>query len=529
MRPARSQTLCPTGAIGVDATARVALDRGRCILCGACVAPHPSGSRFADALRDRVARARGAGRRERRRTPTAPRAAPHARRAASRALRRSIHIRHVDAGSDGAEEWEIARAAEPLLRHPAARPLLHRGAAARRRPARHRRRHRADARAAPARLRGHAGAEGRRRRRHRRVLGRPRRRHGAVAGGVDEVLPVDVYVPGSPPSPIALLHGLLLAVGVLAGGAVMSAVARRRDRACAGGWRSLLLRERARPGAALALRRLRCSRSSGSARRSAARAASLDLGTLARASAPSALRVDGLVGHLPRAHRRHGRGGRAHLRRASAEPRRACALVSVLLVAMAVVDRRRQRVPVPPRLGGADARALPARRLPTASGPASCRRLLHRRDEQARRRRAAGGLRAALRQDRQLRASTTGRTPRPGCRLAPATSAFVLLLVGFGTKVGARAVPGLRCPVGHAAAPRRRVRDAVRDRGERRLLRALAARVRGARDRRRCGGATCVLVARRADGAARRSSTRSRRTTSSASSASRPSSTRGSR
>lgn len=42
-------------------------------------------------------------------------------------------------------------------------------------------------------------------------------RHDAlVHGTVEEVLPVDVWIPGCPPSPLALLHGLLVAVDRLA-------------------------------------------------------------------------------------------------------------------------------------------------------------------------------------------------------------------------------------------------------------------------------------------------------------------------
>ncbi len=50
-------------------------------------------------------------------------------------------------------------------------------------------------------------------------------RNYATCGGVDSVLPVDVYIPGCPPNPHALLHGILLAIGRLDS----TKLSRRRD------------------------------------------------------------------------------------------------------------------------------------------------------------------------------------------------------------------------------------------------------------------------------------------------------------
>jgi Ni,Fe-hydrogenase III small subunit len=130
----------------------------------------------------------------------------------SRAFRRSLYIRHVDAGSDGSPESEILALSNPYYdlqrlgffftaspRH--ADILMVTGAVT-------------TAMAEPLRA---------------TVLAMPEpcaviaigssacgggfEEGPETLGGVDAIVPVDVYVPGDPPSPLMILHGLLLAVG----------------------------------------------------------------------------------------------------------------------------------------------------------------------------------------------------------------------------------------------------------------------------------------------------------------------------
>jgi len=208
--------VCPTGAIAVK-DGRVVLDRARCILCGECVRAAPErfvfAERYESAQRARRALVVGDAANP---TPESPTRVALGEQA--RMLRRSIHVRHIDTGSDGAEEWEIQALWNPYYdiqrlgffltaapRH--ADILLVTGGVTE--PMRGPLERTWDVMPAPKALIA-VGTDA--------CSGGLANDVGLVAGGVDRVLAVDVYVPGSPPAPIAILHGLLLATGLLVAG-----------------------------------------------------------------------------------------------------------------------------------------------------------------------------------------------------------------------------------------------------------------------------------------------------------------------
>jgi Ni,Fe-hydrogenase III small subunit/ferredoxin len=220
--------LCPAAAISTDPAGRLRVDQGGCILCGRCVAARP----------DVFAWSEGPGAASLTRTglvvpadesPESLAAVRGRLRARTRALRRSVHLRHVDAGSDGSEEWEIMALLNPVYdihrlgmfftaspRH--ADILLVTGAGSR-------------GMAGPLRETWEAmphpklviavGADA--------VGGGIVSPSYATSGGIGGIVPVDVWLPGSPPSPFAILSALLLAAGRLP--AAAAARAGRGDRA----------------------------------------------------------------------------------------------------------------------------------------------------------------------------------------------------------------------------------------------------------------------------------------------------------
>ena len=213
-------SLCPTGAISYSRGDGVRVDQGRCVLCGRCVAARPEvfgwtqGPGSAALTRHELVVPAVA-------EDAAILAAVRADlRRRTRALRRSVHVRHVDAGSDGTEEWEVLALLNPVYdvhrlgifftaspRH--ADVLLVTGAGARGMEAPLRRTYEAMPDPKIVIAAGTDAISG------GMVVGAAA--GDAVAGGIGGIVPVDVWVPGSPPSPFSLLYGLLLGLGRIPG------------------------------------------------------------------------------------------------------------------------------------------------------------------------------------------------------------------------------------------------------------------------------------------------------------------------
>ena len=198
---------CLPGALAVNAGGGLRLDGSRCIGCGLCVEVSGQSAVRMDPGYELATRSR-----ERLVVGGAVGNGDVSAATLSGAFRRSLHIRHVDTGSDGAVEQEIAALLNPYYdihrlglfftaspRH--ADVLLVTGSVTR--PMEEPLRRTYDAMPEP-RVVVAAGTDAC----SGGIWTAPE-----VLGGVDRVLRVDVYIPGDPPSPIALLHGLLLAAG----------------------------------------------------------------------------------------------------------------------------------------------------------------------------------------------------------------------------------------------------------------------------------------------------------------------------
>lgn len=190
----RGADVCPTRAID-PAPGHAVVNRRRCIQCGRCASAAPLAFKMSNAIDiGEVVATQNV--RQVKRFP------------------RSIHLRHVDTGSDGSEEQELQAMFNPFYdanrlgifmtatpRHadilvvtgPVTKPMR-----------------------APLERAFEALPE------PKLVLALGTTACSGsivdlddVAGPVDRVVPVDIYVPGSPPTPLTILHAILCAIGRL--------------------------------------------------------------------------------------------------------------------------------------------------------------------------------------------------------------------------------------------------------------------------------------------------------------------------
>jgi Ni,Fe-hydrogenase III small subunit/ferredoxin len=205
---------CPTRAISVDGDA-IHVDRGKCVLCGRCVSQAPQVFRFSSSVETSslLRTALVVPALEESDVATQLARAALARRVKS--LHRSIHVRHVDAGSDGSDEWEVAALTNPVYdvqrlgiyltaspRHADILLVTGVGSLGMAESLRQTFEVMPDPRVVVA-----AGVES--------ISGELVGEGYASLGGVDALLDVDVFVPGSPATPFGLLRGILMAVDLL--------------------------------------------------------------------------------------------------------------------------------------------------------------------------------------------------------------------------------------------------------------------------------------------------------------------------
>ncbi|HEV8293255.1 MAG TPA: NADH-quinone oxidoreductase subunit NuoB, partial [Tepidisphaeraceae bacterium] len=243
-KDARAATaICPTGAISYDDThsQRIArLDLAKCIFCGLCADVDKAirmtnlcecaARRREDLVMSATYHLNPDGTHAALMTAPAPRPgekgaeSPHRqleplgeqlRRRIHQMLGRSLHIREVDAGSCNGCEIEIVGLNSPVYDlerfglHFVASPrhadmLLVTGPVTRNMELALKKTYDATPEPRLVVAVGACGCSG-------GIFGV----NYATRGGVDAVIPVDVYIPGCPPNPYALLHGILRAVGRL--------------------------------------------------------------------------------------------------------------------------------------------------------------------------------------------------------------------------------------------------------------------------------------------------------------------------
>ncbi len=214
-------SVCPSGAISAsEAPRRYAIDLARCLFCGRCAEGSPASAIELGRQVELAARRRQSLVVEVELDASARAAAPSPRPSEAqvaepirRTLGRSLQLRHLDSGSCNACDWELTALLNPVYdvrrlgvdfvaspRH--ADGVVVTGPVTRNLEAAVRRTWEAVPEPRVVIAVGACACSG-------GIVGRSY----ASAGGVAEVLPVDVFIPGCPPRPEAIIFGILLAVG----------------------------------------------------------------------------------------------------------------------------------------------------------------------------------------------------------------------------------------------------------------------------------------------------------------------------